>query len=518
MPTLASIVRRTVGPAIFVALGALAMWAGPGAVQTARLRYAAMRPGATTEPATKPIAVQVDTWTVKRDDMRITFTESGKLRAIKSYPIFATINNQQLKIAFLAAEGAMVKKGDLIASFDKKAFEDVLQTQRGELEGAERTLTVNQAALEIARSTGKSNVATAGSKLEEASVLYKTYREMEGPKKLNELDASMNEARGKMTTAQKLVVDAQQKIDDGLFSEESEKKALETELDNAKDSARTFQKSVDAFALQRKIFRAYEYPQSLKSKKQAVESAQMDVEKSQVSADNEVNGKQAEVAKVQDQIRRLKREIEDIEDNLKKCELTAPVDGLVVYGDPSSPYIRYDNQIKVGAEWFGGQVLMTIPDLSAFELDIQVAESYVGRVKVGMPVSVTFEAVPGLQLGGSLNKIAKLGRPRERYDPSSPRVFDTAVSLSGSDERLVSGMTGRVEILADEIKGAMLLPMDAIVAEQGKTYVDVREPDGKTQRREITVGRSNNSMVEVTKGLGEGDRIALGSASGPASK
>lgn len=507
MPSATFIFGRLVLAACCVGIGAAAMHWGPSTLERVWPLLASTSPS--TRSATKPAAV--DTWTVRRGDMRITFVETGKLRAIKSYPIVPLISRQQLKISFLATEGATVKKDELIVSFDKKAFEEQLQSQKAELDGATRQLTVNQAAVEISKSTGLTAIALANTKLEDAQVLLKTYVELEGPKKLNELDRSINEARGKAADAQKIVAEAQAKIDDGLFSEEEQKKALERELADAEQSYVTFRKSVDAFILQRKIFRAYEYPQSMKTKRQAVESARMEVEKAKVTAENELNQKQADVAKVTDQITRLKRQIASLEDTIEKCDIRAPAEGLVVYGDPTGNGIRYVGQeVRVGSEWYGGQTIMTIPDLSAFEIDINVAENYVGKVAVDMPVNVTFEAVPNLKLDGKLKEVAKLGRPREMYDPTSPRVFTTAVSLDGSDPRLVSGMTGRVEIIADEVKNTLLVPVDAIATEQGRTIVMLRLPSGKTERREVKIARSNNSLVEVVEGLEEGDRLALG--------
>src|SRR5688572_26473678 len=70
---------------------------------------------------------------VKRGELRVTVTEDGKLRAIKNHPIFPQIRNS-LKITWLAAEGALVKKGDMIVTFEKKPFEDQLQTRKVDLE------------------------------------------------------------------------------------------------------------------------------------------------------------------------------------------------------------------------------------------------------------------------------------------------------------------------------------------------------------------------------------------------
>ena len=450
----------------------------------------------------------VERYVVKRGDLRVIFVESGKLRAVKNHSIFPQISRQSLKISWLAAEGTTVKKGDLVASFEKKMFEDQLQTKKAELEAAKRGLQVAEAALKIQQSTGKSTVALAETKLGEAQVALRTYIDLEAPKKLTELESSINEMRGKHTDAVKKVQEAQQRLDDEMFNEENQRKTMETELHNAKENARTLQKSVDGLLLQRKIFRAYDYPQSMATKKSAVSNAELELAKSRVSADNEINQKEAEVAKQNDIITRLNREIETLNDNIDKCDLKAPVDGLVLYGDPNNPWRNYDQMVKVGAEWYGGNVLMTIPDLSSFEIDIAIAEEYRGKLKEELKAAVTLEAVPGLQLEGTLKEISKLGRPRTPWDPAGPRVFEAKIAMEASDPRMVSGMTTRVEIVADTMDDVLYVPIDAVSNEEGKTYCLVREPHGVT-KREVKTGRSNDNFVEITDGLREGEELSL---------
>src|SRR5215210_4512783 len=73
----------------------------------------------------------------KSADLRVSVTEEGKLRAVKSHPIFPTLRGPA-RITFLAPEGASVKKGDVLVAFDKKAFEDQLLTTSTELAAAQR--------------------------------------------------------------------------------------------------------------------------------------------------------------------------------------------------------------------------------------------------------------------------------------------------------------------------------------------------------------------------------------------
>ena len=446
--------------------------------------------------------------TVKKADLRVSVTEEGKLRAVKSHAIFPQLRGQA-RITFLAPEGATVKKGDLLVAFDKKAFEDLLLTTQTELAAAQRAHAIAQLAVDIQERAGASAVKLAETKLREAEVSLKTYEEMEGPQKLNKTETDMNEARGKLTEAQKKLAEAQRQMEDQLFTDEDQRKQIERELAAAKETARTLKNTVDSLAVQRKIFRAYEYPQNMENKVQARENAILEVQKAKVAATSELQQKKEEATKQKDLIDRHTRRINDLKQDLDRCELKAPIDGIIIYGDPDNQRFYYRQQIKVGSEWYGSNTIMTIPDLSAFEIDFNIAEEYRGRLTEGAVADVTVEAVPGLRMTGKLTKISKLARPRVEYDPTSPKVFDGTVTPDANDPRLISGMTARVEIVTDQLKDVLQVPVEAVFNDDGKPVCYVRRREGKPEKREVKPGRSNDHFVELTEGLKEGEEVQL---------
>ncbi len=446
----------------------------------------------------------------RRGELKIVITEDGKLRAIKNHPVYPQLRGQQ-RISWLVAEGTAVKKGDKLVEFEKKPLEESLQTKSGELEAAKRQLTVAEEAVRIQRATSKAAVAAAETKLDEAKVALKVYENLEGPKKLNELESAINEARTKYNQALKTMDEVQRKLDDQLFNEDKEKAALEKELSLAKETLASTKKIVDTNILQQKIFRRYDYPQNIKTKTQAVANAELEHDKARVAEKSEVSQKEAELNKVQDQITRLGREIERLNEDIKKSTLTAPVDGMVLYGDPTNPWRYYgEGQIRVGMDWYGSNVLMTIPDTSAFEVAISVGEEYRGKLQPGNKALITVEAIPGLSIEGELKKIENLARNRVQWDQASPKVFDCVVTPAKNDPRMLSGMTTRVEIVAEVIPNTLTVPLEAVYNEDGTPVVYVKKDKQKeTERRVVKPGKSNDHQVEILDGLAEGELVDL---------
>ena len=146
--------------------------------------------------------------TASRTDLKITVVEDGKLRAKKNHPVFPQLRGQS-RIAWLAPEGSSVKKGDKVAEFESKNLKDTLQQQQTDLEGAKREIVVKEEAVTIQRATTRAAVSAAENKHSDAKAALDVYRNLEGPKKINELETAINDARGKLTNAQKSLAEAQ---------------------------------------------------------------------------------------------------------------------------------------------------------------------------------------------------------------------------------------------------------------------------------------------------------------------
>lgn len=144
-------------------------------------------------------------------------------------------------------------------------------------------------------------------------------------------------------------------------------------------------------------------------------------------------------------------------------------------------------------------------------LDVNVDEVDVALLAEGQPAHLSFDALKGEQVDGTVTHIA----------PSSTGVggavaygveisFDPATS-SGLILPVRLGMTADVDIVVDTAKDALLVPNRAIEAdrEAGRYYVTRQRPDGTTQRLEVRIGLRDESQTQILEGLDEGDRLIL---------
>jgi multidrug resistance efflux pump len=454
--------------------------------------------------------------TVKRGPLRITLAQEGKLRAVKNNLINLEVRG---KITWLAEAGSKVKPGDPLAKVDTKDYDDQKQRLAADLETAKQQLVIAEQAIPITESKGKSEVSTAETKRQEAELALKLYTTLDVPKKLNDFETSVNDTRTKLQDAQKKQTEFQAALDEALLQDADAKKSAEDSLALSKQTVASLQKVVKNTEEQRKLFRAYSYPQDLKSKQQALKNAELEVEKARTNAKSEMLQKQADLTKAKSAIDRITRDLKRTDESIAKCTALSPVEGLVFYGNTEDRYNDYGDRVRVGMDWYSGSPIMTIPDLSAFQVSVEIPEVYRGRVMLGMPAQVTIEAVPGLVMEGKLKTLASVARNKITWDTSSPQVFDAMVSLDKWDVRLVAGMTTRVEVTTGYLADAIFVPVEAVFNDAGKTVayvsragkVEKGDPnkEGLPEKRPVGVGQANDHVVAVLIGLKEGEQVLL---------
>jgi hypothetical protein len=180
---------------------------------------------------------------------------------------------------------------------------------------------------------------------------------------------------------------------------------------------------------------------------------------------------------------------------------------MVVY---SSENWRRDRVIEQGAEVRENQLLMNLPDVSTMAVEAQVHESRVDQVREGLAAFVSIDALPNLNLKGKVTKVGLLPDSVNRWMNPDLKVYQTEVTIDDSpDVKLLKpGMSAKVEIIVTVLRNVLYVPVQSVtsVERDQVCYVSV---GGKFQPRAVRTGRYNESFVEITSGLEEGDLIQL---------
>ena len=249
----------------------------------------------------------------------------------------------------------------------------------------------------------------------------------------------------------------------------------------------------------------------------ALEQARKKIEAQRIVDEAERTKQELRVA---DEERALERARKDLE----ALSIHAEKPGLVVYERIWKGGRR--EKIRVGDEPWGGQTLITLPDLTRMQVKTWVNEVDVDKLEVDNEVLVRLDALPGPVFHGKISSIASLGHEKE--GDKNVQVFDILVEIDEEDSRLKPGMTAACEVIVETIPPRppedeaeieepeeteaveipLYIPIDAVFEKGGRTLV-YRMQGGQPEEQEVALGARNEDYVIVEEGLGTNDRVAL---------
>jgi hypothetical protein len=228
------------------------------------------------------------------------------------------------------------------------------------------------------------------------------------------------------------------------------------------------------------------------------------------------------------QVAQQERELDRAERDLAKLSVIAEKPGLVVYERIRKGNSPRPEKVRVGDEPWGGQTLVTLPDLSRMQVNTWAKEVDVDKLEVGNEVHVRLDALPGLVFHGVISTISSLGHEKE--GDKNVKVFDITVEIEEEDSRLQPGMTANCEVIIETLpprpeqeeeegkiarptesevaEMPLYIPLDAVFEKGGRVLV-YRMEGGTPMEQEVTLGKSNEDYVVVEAGLGANDRVAL---------
>ena len=112
---------------------------------------------------------------------------------------------------------------------------------------------------------------------------------------------------------------------------------------------------------------------------------------------------------------------------------------------------------------------------------------------------------PDLVFDGKVSEISDA-----QYDNSSATVYyEITVNIDGSEAEFYQGMTGEVTFITKEIQEVTYVSNRAVVREGTKSYVKMKDENGKVVKKEVVTGFSDGVNVEIIEGLQEGDMVLI---------
>ncbi len=410
-------------------------------------------------------APQYRTQRLERGDIQAAVTATGTCNAVVTVQVGSQVSGN-IK-ALYADFNTQVKKGQLVALIDPELFQAKVQQARANLSSAQAQVVNAQAAFRKANS----DLAAA--------------------------QANLANQRSNAAKAKVARLDAKAKLDRRL-------EMFDTGIISVEDRE-TAQAAYDAAVAEEDAANA-----QITAANESVQSAM---------ATKDVAQAQSQAATAQ--VAQSQALLEQAETDLRHTEIRAPVNGTVIARN-------VDVGQTMAASFSAPTIFQIAEDLTRMQVDTNVDESDIGRVRVGQKAAFTVDAYPGITFPAEVVQIRQAA-----INTQNVISYDVVIAVSNAERKLFPGMTANVTIVTDTQKGVLKLPNAALRvritgAKTGDTKnrtpgstVWILGTDGAPRPVHVRLGVTDGAFSAVEEGdLKEGTNVIVGTAAtkAPAAK
>lgn len=471
--------------------------------------------------------------TVQVRNVATYLTFSGNVEAVSD----ATIKPKVSKTvtAVNVSIGDEVKKGDVIATLDDSEIQRSIKKQEASLSNTElnnfysirdsqKKYDNYKADLENGQN---SQIMSAANSVENARTSYEQAKETYERNKMeleNNMDSSVISSNQKVASAKQALDDAKQdyadneaKIrgyDKGVANAESiygegsaEAASAQKELDSAEEKSDSLQKAIDNAqtnydnAVNDLLMSYYTSNVNLNSdyenmqqKYTAYQQAQASYEIAVKSADETLQDYADSLEKTQatSNTTTATVELEALYDQLEDYKITAPIDGVITVLN-----------INVGDSASTSDTAAEVTNYDKMKVQIKIDEDNISALDNGTEVTVSVDAI-NKTYKGTIENMSK------KATVSNNVSYFTADVTFDADDDIRSGLSAEVKYLLNGVENVVSVSMSALNYNTDNTaYVLVGANASNAQQRNVTLGISNGTYVEIKEGLAEGETVLV---------
>ncbi len=444
---------------------------------------------------------RVATASVRRGPLVISLTESGTIqnrqRAVVKSEVEGTVT-----ILYLIDEGVNVKKDDLLVELDSSRLLDQKNQQQITVLNSEAGFIRARENLAVTKSQTDSDISKADLAYKFAEQDLEKYLKGEYPREIQKAEADINIAKEELQRANDKLDWSKRLFDDDYITR--------TELQADDLAAKRTKINLDLANSALDLLKRYTHQRNLDQLKSDVEQAKEALRRTKLKASADIIQAEAELRAKQSEHERQKAKLEKIDDQIAKCRIKSPVSGMVVYATTGQRRRwRSVEPLDEGQQVRERQELIHLPTDAAMMVETKVHEASLRKVRQGMPVRITVDAVPGKVFWGRIGKIGLLPDGQMSHMNPDLKVYDTKIYIEGNAAgALRPGMSCRAEIIIEQHADSLYVPVQSIVRVGGKTVAYVQTSNGP-ELREVKVGLDNNRVIRIIDGLEDGESVLL---------
>lgn len=385
-----------------------------------------------------------------------------------------------LLVSVNVREGQSVTAGQVIAVQDRRDLELQLNQAQSMLDSARSQLAQAQREAGASPDRTQSNIRAAEARLEQAKQQLSRAETGARSEEIRQAEIALTRAQSDLRLATSARDRAQRLYDEGaiaLSQLEQAQNAYENAVTAVMNAEATLEIALSASRV--------EDIEIARQEVQAAEEALRIARVNQVGdaiANDQVRAARASVRTAETQVQMAKKALED-------ASIKAPVSGRIT-GTPA----------RSGSYGTPGVPIANIVGEGELYFEAEVPEDQILAIEVGTSVSVTFTAVPDLELAGNVVSIDPLAS-------SVGRLYTVRIGFDAVPARIRPGMFARGQMTAGALEDVYVLPSAAIFRDDGAGFVYIIE-NGNAKRADVQILRTIGSS-SVVSGLQDGDEVII---------
>ncbi len=278
-------------------------------------------------------------------------------------------------------------------------------------------------------------------------------------------------------------------------------------LKRARDQLESAKMMVESAQMARDHDLNFDIPRTDDRTKESSQRRELEIARAKISLPETLKRQQIEVEKQRVQHMRSAERLKKLVADRERLTVRSPVEGVVYYGKCTRGKFGESQSLAETLRPAGmvqmNQVLMTVVQPQVMTIRATIPEDQLHRLRPGLSGVAVPSGFPELKLPAALSQWSEI--------PSGPGSFDATlqVNLDKSVKSIVPGMACKVKLTAYAKKDALLLPASAVLTDEldDHRYVYLLGKDGKSSKRDVTVGEKTDKVVEIVKGLAEGEQV-----------
>ncbi|UCG59965.1 MAG: DUF3106 domain-containing protein [Phycisphaerales bacterium] len=444
------------------------------------------------------------TFVARRGPLTISVLESGTIHPREQITLRNEVEGRT-SIVWLIPDGTRVQAGDLLVELDASTLKDLIIDQDILVQKADAAYINAKETLAVVENQAQSDIELAELTLEFAKQDLKQYQEGLYP---NEKTAAQNDItlrQEELTRSQETLTWSQKLFDEKYISN--------TELQADKLAVTRSTNNLELAKNSRDLLQDFTYHRQIAQLTSDVKQAEMALERAQRKASADVVQAKADLKAKELELKRQKEKHQKTTDQLAKTKIYAPQEGMVVYATTSgsggrrSPFDRRE-PMDIGVEVSERQDLITLPTAESMRAQVDIHETSLEKIRVGLPAVITVDALAGKKFLGRVGTIAPLPDARSMWMNPDLKIYPTDIYLEDNDNALRTGMSCKAEVIVAQYEDTVYVPVEAVLRVAGQPTVYVVE-DGSYEARQVEIGLDDNNMIRIISGLDEGEVVLM---------